>query len=421
VPSLLERLAPTWTPHPGQADFLASTAKFKVLACGRRWGKTDACAADVLLALSRGSPTRHLILAPTIDQARILFERVAEWLERIVPRELLRIGRGSHPSIRYLEHEVHARSGHLPRALRGHSATHIVVDEAAFLPESVITEVALPMLATSDGSLTLISTPCGRNHFWRFFRMGQEGKHGIWSRHGPSSESPFVSREFLAIQREIVSDRAFRVEYEAEFTDSAQRVFRSEDAEACLASSLSPVDPTHMVSIGIDWARSQDHTAVAVLRGDHGHAQLEDMATFRGLPWRTMTEQVAAIVLRYPRAVVRCDSTGVGDAVTENLMDRCPEASIAKVCFTPAIKQAMISDLAWLFETAAIRMTPYPELLRQLEHFEYLSDGRKPKMGGTDSVHDDLVVALALAATGLPRPYRSQIRIGGPRSFSQNS
>jgi len=82
-----------------------------------------------VLALARGSPTRHLILAPTIDQARILFERVVEFLEPLSGKKELEVRRGAHPWLTYRDHHLMARSGHLPRALRGHTATHIVVDE----------------------------------------------------------------------------------------------------------------------------------------------------------------------------------------------------------------------------------------------------------------------------------------------------
>jgi hypothetical protein len=44
----------TWTAHPGQLAFLESTAKIKVLACGRRWGKTDACAAAIVASMLGG-------------------------------------------------------------------------------------------------------------------------------------------------------------------------------------------------------------------------------------------------------------------------------------------------------------------------------------------------------------------------------
>lgn len=167
--SLLQRIAAHWQPHEGQLQFLTETATTKVLACGRRWGKTDVCAVEILAALHENSPTQHLILAPTQDQANLLFGKVTDWLERLEIKHDVRLS--PHPRVRVGDHVVRARSGHVGRSLRGQEATHLIVDEAAYVPESLITEIALPMLATTNGRCTLISTPNGRNHFWRFFRV----------------------------------------------------------------------------------------------------------------------------------------------------------------------------------------------------------------------------------------------------------
>lgn len=155
-----------WLPHDGQRSFLENPSKIKVLACGRRWGKTDACAAQIAAAFQEGAPTKALIIAPTLDQARLLFDRVVEMAESFTPppvpprlslrenkggRPEMKIRRSPYPHLRFGEHTVMARSGHLGRALRGNEATHIVIDEAAFLPEETITEIAMPMLATTSG------------------------------------------------------------------------------------------------------------------------------------------------------------------------------------------------------------------------------------------------------------------------------
>ena len=56
----LDRLRPIWKPHDGQREFLLAASPFKVLACGRRWGKSDASAVTVIDALLRVAPQRVL-------------------------------------------------------------------------------------------------------------------------------------------------------------------------------------------------------------------------------------------------------------------------------------------------------------------------------------------------------------------------
>lgn len=60
-----------------------------------------------------------------------------------------------------------------------------------------------------------------------------------------------MSRTFLDVQRELISDRAFRVEYEAEFLDGAGCVFRTDLVEACVVPRWHEA-PRGPVRIGVD-------------------------------------------------------------------------------------------------------------------------------------------------------------------------
>lgn len=417
----LERLASLWRPHPGQEEFLLHPAKTKILACGRRWGKTDACAVQVLSALHESRRSRHLLLAPTLDQAKLLFDRVLELL-----KELVGLGGAGdaiedekltpYPRFRFGRHRVSARSGHIGRSLRGNEATHIVIDEAAFVPVELITEVVSPMLATSDGSLTLISTPNGKNHFWRYFEMGRRGEHGFWSRSAPSSESPHVSRSFLTVQEELISERAFGVEYEARFLDSAGCVFRTEAVEQCVVPALGSLQgPYH---IGVDFARRSDWTAVAVLGGSLQDSVLCEIVRIPRGSWASQLHAIRQVIARYPQPRVVCDATGIGDPLIEALNRDLENVRAEEFHFTAASKPALIDRLTSIFEHGWLKMEPHPELLRELAHFEVSqTDAGGARFGGASGYHDDLVIALALAAWKLPRTYRPRILMGTVRNF----
>jgi hypothetical protein len=423
VEAVLGQLAPFWIPHTGQREFLESPAKIRVLACGRRWGKTDACAAQTIIGLSQSHPTKHLIIAPTLEQSRLLFLRVLWFVERLAERgvEWARSFKCRHtpyPSLRVGEHQVSARSGHIGRSLRGDEATNIVVDEAAYLPEEVVTEVAMPMLATTDGCLSMISTPNGLNHFWRFYQMGTRGEHGVWSRSGPSSESPHVSSSFLEVQRQLISDRAYRVEYECEFLESSSTVFSTEAVQQCLTTRL-PVWEDAVVCAGVDWARYEDYTAVAVLSGSRDGASLVELRRISRMSWSGQVEAIAEILNKYSGVRVLCDATGVGDPIVEMLRSRLPNASVDPAVFTWSFKADLIDNLAWLFENRSLRIQPDPELLRELQHYEARQrPSGKSSLGARQGFHDDLVTALALAARLLPKPYRPSIAIGEQRRFA---
>ncbi|MGE0002008.1 MAG: terminase family protein [Fimbriimonadaceae bacterium] len=414
----LRRLAPVWQPHEGQREFLLAMAPIQVLACGRRWGKTDACAVATLSRLFAEKPTRHILVAPTKDQATLLFERVIELGDRLYESEgkefRPHIRRSPYPKLELGGHVLAARSGHLPRALRGNEATHLVVDEAAYLPDSLIAEVLMPMLAATAGSMTLISTPHGKGLFWRLFRMGALGKEGVWSRHAPTSESPHVSASFLESQRLLLSERAFRVEYMAEFLDAEGQVFRTAAVEACTVPGVARNGgPRH---IGVDWARYCDYTAVAVLDGDRSEAGLVHIERFQADSWAETVKRVAALVSKFPGAEVTCDNTGVGDPVVESLRSALPRHTVHGYNFTRPSKSALIDNLVWLFDQGTLRIPPDPQLLRELEHFEAVPTGKGSRLEARGGYHDDLVIALALAGWGLRHRYEPRIRSAGPRA-----
>ena len=441
--AFLKKLAPVWTPHEGQREFLVCWNKIRVLACGRRWGKTDACAVAILSEIFGKKATRHLILAPTLDQAKLLFDRVVELLECLNARLLesgklhppapsssrsdrdeegevrIKVSNSPYPKLTFGKHTVVARSGHVGRALRGNEATHVIVDEAAFVPEALVTEVAMPMLATNNGRLTLISTPNGLNHFWKFFQMGINGEHGVWSRTAPSSESPHVSKSFLKVQRELISERAYQIEYEADFVDLVGSVFSGEAIEEC--SCLEPLEVEGSICGGVDWGRYKDYTAVAVVQGSRQAAQVLELRMFRQQSWPDMVGRAAQIFRRFPNVFVSGDGTGNGDSVTAMLREELGKP-VECVVFTNARKQQLIDGLKTLLERRALRFEPNPELIKQLKHFETkVSASGNQIMNARSGYHDDLVIALALACEKLVSGYSALVMLGDVRVFSRRA
>lgn len=405
-----------WSPHPGQRAFLGARHPIRVLACGRRWGKTEVCAADTVLAMRDDGPgsQRHIVIAPTADQAAILFDRVVELAAAQPELVFPRVTKHPHLTAQVGEHRVVARSAVIGRALRGHGATHLIVDEAAFVPEAVITEVAMPMLATTNGRLTLISTPSGRNFFWRMFRMADTDPQ-IWARRAPSSESPRVSPAFLDLQRRLISDRAFRTEYLAEFLDSGGQVFSSETLERCLVEELPRLPDPGIFAAGVDWGRHHDATAVVVLEGSRRGANLVHLERMVGVGWSRQIERVVELLRAWRVRNAAIDQTGIGSMPTE-MVSRIADVRVHEVSFSAHLKEGLIGDLALMVETGKIKWRPCPDLHRELEFFEVEveSSGRR-RYGAPPGMHDDLVIALALAVRALHPGSVGSLQVAGAR------
>lgn len=409
--SFLSSIASWWKPHAGQLDFLSSPERVKILACGRRWGKTEVCAVECAHQLTSERSSRQLLVAPTLYQARLLFDRVIRFLERLPELGDLRraIRYSPFPRLTLGPHEVVARSGHRPDSLRGEEATRIIVDEAAFVDDRLIAEALWPMLATTDGAMILMSTPQGLNPFWRLFQRGQQGEVGVYSRRAPSAENPFVSPTFLANQRALISERAYAVEYEATFIETEGAVFREEAIQSAISDDLPAA--TGPFFIGIDFARFQDFTVAVVLSGDRDACQIVEIERFHRIAWSVQLDRLAALIGRYPEARVLCDQSSIGDPLLPEISARVSRHAVTGYKFTAVSKPILVEGLAALFERGGLRFRPDPVLLRELRAFRE-TGGRS----GGGAEHDDVVIALALAAFQLPTNHGPRVRVGRPRT-----
>ena len=396
-----------WRPHLGQQAFLSSRAPVRVLACGRRWGKTEVIAAEIALTLLAGTARQVLLVAPSQEQAMLGFERTLEFLHRAGARPTVR--RTPAPTLVLGDSRLWARS--VARGgmfLRGRKAHLIIVDEAAYVPEAVVAEVLTPMLADTGGRLALISTPRGKNYFYRYYLQGQEDGIRVWSMRSPSWHNPLLSPTILQMQASMMTQRQYQIEYGAAFLDAEGQVFRTEWVDRALLLRL----PAEGLTVaGVDWARYRDYTALAVLQGTRDSAKLLAVRRWQGLSWAEQAEAVAAHLRLHAPARILCDRTGVGDPLLETLQREFPQAE--GIAFTQALKQSLIENLALMLEQARLQLMPDPELLRELYHFEATPTARGIRLEGATGVHDDLVIALALAAWALPTAPVGAIRTSG--------
>lgn len=358
------------------------------------------------LRIADQATSKQLAIAPTLAQAKLVFER-AKWMLSALGILWTSITT-PHPSIRVttpdkppqILHILDARSGHDAKNLRGEGADHILLDEAAFMPESLATEVAMPMLAAQDeGRMTLISTPRGKNYFYRYFKAGQEGRHGFWSRRSPSWENPRVSKEYIELQMEILNEHAFRTEYGCEFLDIAAAVFSGGAIEAALSA---PRIENGRVFAGMDWARRRDYTAVVALRGLRTGAEVIAIERWSHMRWADQVEHAAELIRDLSPDILHCDATGMGDSPTEDLRARLPGIRVQEFVFSRKTKTELIQNLSVLLEKGLLRLPSHPELLRELENYECAPTEFGARFSAPSGMHDDLVCALALACWGLP-------------------
>ena len=170
--------------HSGHLEVLNDEARFKVLAMGRRWGKsliTSLMALSVLMQPSR----RVWIVAPSYDLAEKVFREIYSIL--VTQLKLVKPGKPgggkarNQPGDYFIQTPwgsvLQAKSMDNPDSLAGEAIDLVIVDEAALQSnlEDVWMQMLQPTLMDKEGSAIFISTPRGKNSFYKLYLYGQTG------------------------------------------------------------------------------------------------------------------------------------------------------------------------------------------------------------------------------------------------------
>ncbi|MBN1882355.1 MAG: terminase family protein [Deltaproteobacteria bacterium] len=387
------RILKIYKPHPGQQVLHASRARFRVAACGRRWGKTVASTAEIVKHAWEEPGSLSFWVAPVYRQSSIAFDLVRNGLSgdvvKTISRENRRIVLANGSIIEF-------RSAHLADTLRGFGVDFLVVDETAFLPRGLWEEVLRPTLADRHGRALLVGTPKGKNWFYGLFARGRDNKEENWASFCfPTESNPNISKDEIEEAQRTLPDRVFRQEYQARFVEDGAGVFSH--VHDAVRANLADPSPGRRYIGGLDVARLQDYTVLVIL-DDEGALVYFDR--FRRTSWGVMKSRVAGAVKKYHNAIVWMDSTGVGDPIFEDL--RRMDLTVRGVTFSARNKEAIIEHLALGLEGGHITLAPIPELIDELMLFEgSITTGGGVRYGAPPGGHDDCVIALGLAWWGM--------------------
>ena len=251
-----------YSPHKGQLAFHRSRARFKIMTCGRRWGKTLAAGNDMVTKVCEVPRSLGWWVTPTYKIGNRGWKLLSRALKDVIAPGGIKRG---ERSIELMNGSlIEFRSADNPDALRGEGVNHLVVDEAAMIPREAWEEALRPTLSDTKGSAVLISTPKGRNFFFELFCRGNDPEYAGWESFTfPTSSNPFIDPEEIAEARKTLPLDVFRQEYEAQFLEDSAGVFRG--MGACVQGSLEePVRGREYV-IGWDPAKYEDFSVFTVM------------------------------------------------------------------------------------------------------------------------------------------------------------
>ena len=237
--------------HPGQAAIYNSPARFKVVAAGRRFGKSHFAAImlgmKAMLTEWRGHEltAEHGVyyVAPTFDQAkRIMWPKLRELLGFERNGGLIRNENVNDGWLELINgRRIYIKGADNPDSLRGIGLSFVVLDEFADMKSFVWDDIISDALADVEGEALFIGTPKGKNHFYKLF-MGAltkpkfdpiTGRPADWTDweafHFQSTDNPFLKesekRRMLGGNRSI---ETIKQEVEASFLSGGGKILKPE-------------------------------------------------------------------------------------------------------------------------------------------------------------------------------------------------
>lgn len=203
--------------HKGQVIIHQHKARYKVVRCGRRWGKTHFLTSCVIDDAVRGRYAGYF--APEYKFMAEAYEQAMEIVEPLKKQSsktegVMRLKTGGRIDFWSLENEA---------AGRGRKYHRVVVDEAAFAKNSTMSAIwqraIKPTLLDYRGDAIVASTPNGIDPDNWFYQINTDASQGFVVYHAPSRTNPFLPKEELALLEEQNHPMVYKQEYLAEFID----------------------------------------------------------------------------------------------------------------------------------------------------------------------------------------------------------
>jgi phage terminase large subunit-like protein len=211
---------------PWQQQVWNDQSRFKVVAAGRRTGKSRLAAWMLIVEALQADRGNVWYVAPTQGQARDIM-----WLTLLeLGNPVIESSHVNNMQIKLVNGAVISLKGaDRPETMRGVSLKFVVLDEYADMKPSVFEQILRPALADLKGKSLFIGTPMGRNHFYELYNYGEKNddkEYKSW--HFTSFDNPLLDPKEIEAAKKSMSSFAFRTEFMASFEAASGGIFKDE-------------------------------------------------------------------------------------------------------------------------------------------------------------------------------------------------
>ena len=376
-----------------QKEIIKSDARFKVVAAGRRFGKSYASIA-ALAKFARFPNSKVMYVSPTYRMSKqILWEDLKRFLKE--KRWVKKINESELQVTLVNNSIIMLRSADNPDSIRGIGLDFLVLDECADIPKLQDTWQAVlrPTLSDRQGHALIIGSPKGRNYFYEMWCNANTQEDWAQWQYTTLDGGNVTAEEIEAARRDL-DERTFQQEYLAQWVNYQGLIYYNLHKENI---KEMPVDNGSQVPlhIGMDFNVSPIVAAIAYqhAKGLHIFDEIEIYGS-------NTAEMVQEINRRYPgrRIFVYPDASGAqrrtsANGVTDHLILQNAGYKLKVGSVNPAVQDRISSvNSALLSATGDIKLTIDPsctKLLKCVQGQTYKEGTRIPdKETGLDHFSD---------------------------------
>lgn len=394
----------------GQAIVHTSDAKFRIVCAGRQSGKTMVGISEICMDALEHPGHINWWVCVNLETKSTAWDALLAFLPSQVVSQTNKVER----SIRLINgSQIWVKSAAGEKSLVSASLDFIVCDEAAGWKESAWERGVSPMIAArEEARVLMLSTPRGRNWFWKMYQKGRPGPHKepeYESFHWKSEDSPYADQAYLIERKKNMPADLYAEEFEADPLDSAGGVFRN--IRNCVIRRAVAADG--FTCIGVDLGQKNDFTAIVPMNSRRQALSVERIQD----EYPIQKQRVGALAFQMNARLV-VDEANVGLSVVQDL--RAAGFSVEAVPTNSApVKRALIENLRVAFQNNTVAIPDDPVLIEELEAYTYevLPSGQI-RYSAPDGQHDDTVVALALALWGQRGSLYQYAQAAGPTTYA---
>jgi hypothetical protein len=351
---------PCFVPDKWQSEVLSWDGNV-VIRAGRQVGKTEVISRKAVMFALKNSRTTVLILAASQRQSSLLFEKCSGLLgfanDAIVSSAKKKYAAAfractsnDKKKVFFREHSIFVdtpsqtkillRNGSriysLPAGktgvfIRGYTLDLLILDEAAYIPDSVWLAVK-PMVAVSKkmrgfGNIIMLSTPFGKSGF--FYDAFHDDDFRSW--HISSESCDRIPKDFLKKEKSRLSKVEYAQEYLGDFVDEFNQFFPTNLVRSRMTfeSWDGVVHKDRKYFLGVDFARyGSDETAFVVSEmwiPDGCVKPFVRIVYVQSYAGRSLTDSAGRILRLHGLfhfSFIFVDDHGVGGGITDFLVEK---------------------------------------------------------------------------------------------------